>query len=322
MTSLLLENFVCTSPSGRQCQPDDTCCSNSCLHCCESIGDLFVKSGSRVQLLKDKRSGSMSVLKTLDAGDMSRLELSIHQFLSQFDHPNILKLVNGFEQDGKVHLQLEFMVDGDLMQCLQRRQTLVTEDEVRPFILQILHSIKFVHDMGFCHLDISPENIFVDKRNHRVKLGDFGLARSSKSYFRTHSSYRPGKVNYMSPEIINDYDEIDGKEADMYAFGVTLFNLMFRAQPYSRPSDDDPAFFEILYGDFSHVLADFATIVDSKSMNLSSLEALDKSTITTGRKRKISQELADLLQGLICPVEERLNVDEALAHPWCSQVIV
>mgnify|MGYP001947946731 CR=1 FL=1 len=89
-------------------------------------------------------------------------------------------------------------------------------------------AVKHVHDKGFVHLDIKPTNFFVT-RQHRVKLGDFGLARvmSHESQFAfTHV----GTPYYMSPEQINEqkYNE----KCDIWSLGCILYELCALHPPF------------------------------------------------------------------------------------------
>lgn len=51
------------------------------------------------------------------------------------------------------------------------------------------------------HRDLKPQNIFIDRKTLKVKVGDFGLARIFNIPFRPYS-FEISTVNYKAPEII------------------------------------------------------------------------------------------------------------------------
>jgi serine/threonine-protein kinase len=78
-----------------------------------------------------------------------------------------------------------------------------------------------MHDLGFIHRDVKPENILFDEEG-RVKLIDFGLARSLRDGRLTQEGSFVGTPGYVAPENISRHaDPTPG--ADIYALGSTLY---------------------------------------------------------------------------------------------------
>jgi serine/threonine-protein kinase len=103
-------------------------------------------------------------------------------------------------------------------------------------IRRVAEVLAYVHDatddegaaLGIVHRDVTPQNILVSRRG-RVRLGDFGIARSSLRDARTRTGVIKGKLRYVAPEQVTG-SAMDGR-TDLYALGVVAFELL-TGQPY------------------------------------------------------------------------------------------
>lgn len=84
---------------------------------------------------------------------------------------------------------MEFLSGGDFMTLLMRKDIL-SEEESRFYIAEIISSIETVHGMNYIHRDLKPDNILIDKEGH-IKLTDFGLCK--------HAEIRPQRMTEMKP---------------------------------------------------------------------------------------------------------------------------
>jgi len=102
-------------------------------------------------------------------------------------------------------------------------------------VFRIADALAHAHSRGVLHRDIKPSNIAVTPAG-RVVLLDFGLASASADVRMTTYGTAVGSVLYMAPEQIDGrLDEIDGR-TDVYALGVTLYELLTLQVPYSGKS--------------------------------------------------------------------------------------
>ncbi|KAK3322328.1 kinase-like domain-containing protein [Apodospora peruviana] len=165
-------------------------------------------------------------------------ELTLHRRLGL--HPNIVNLVDSFETDAHVYIVLEFCPRGDLYEAIRIGHGPLETEHVRRFMLELVDAVAYIHSKGIYHRDIKPENIFLTQSGS-VKLGDFGLATTEKwTYENTVGSDR-----YMSPE---QYDSAGAgyspAQADIWAIGVCLLNILFSRNPFTTPTESDPLFLD------------------------------------------------------------------------------
>ncbi|RCI10919.1 hypothetical protein L249_5331 [Ophiocordyceps polyrhachis-furcata BCC 54312] len=184
-----------------------------------------------------KKSTSAEVGSDFAVDDKSE-ELALHRSLGL--HPNIVNLVHSFETDAHVYLVMEFCSQGDLYEAIRNGHGPLQTEHVRRFMLELVDAVAYIHSKGIYHRDIKPENIFL-AQDGTMKLGDFGLATTDKwSYELTVGSDR-----YMAPEQFDSagagYSPAD---ADIWAIGICLLNILFSRNPFTTPTEADPLFLD------------------------------------------------------------------------------
>jgi len=78
---------------------------------------------------------------------------------------------------------MEFLSGGDLMTLLMRKDIL-SEEESRFYIAEIIQALEGVHKLNYIHRDLKPDNVLLDQDGH-IKLTDFGLCKPAE--IRPHS---------------------------------------------------------------------------------------------------------------------------------------
>jgi len=165
-------------------------------------------------------------------------ELFAHRRLGA--HPNIVNAVHSFETDAHIYLVLEYCSRGDLYEAIRMGSGPLETEHVRQFMLELVDAVSYMHSKGIYHRDIKPENIFLTESG-AMKLGDFGLATTEKWSYET----TVGSDRYMSPE---QYDSAGAgyspAQADIWAIGICLLNILFSRNPFTTPTEADPLFLD------------------------------------------------------------------------------
>ncbi|KAK3692783.1 kinase-like domain-containing protein [Podospora appendiculata] len=172
------------------------------------------------------------------AVDEKSEELVLHRRLGS--HPNIVNLIDSFETDAHIYIVLEFCQRGDLYEAIRIGHGPLETEHVRRFMLELVDAVAYIHAKGIYHRDIKPENIFLT-RDGSLKLGDFGLSTTEKWTYET----TVGSDRYMSPE---QYDSAGAgyspAQADIWAIGICLLNILFSRNPFTKPTEEDPLFLD------------------------------------------------------------------------------
>lgn len=165
-------------------------------------------------------------------------ELACHRLLGA--HKNTVNLIHNWETEHHVYLALEFCEHGDLYEAIRTGCGPIGTEAVRTFMLELVSAVEYMHSCGLSHRDIKPENIFLCA-DGTLKLGDFGLATQDKWCYDTSV----GSDRYMAPE---QYDSAGAgyspAEADIWAIGVILLNILFTKNPFTKPTMDDSIFLD------------------------------------------------------------------------------
>lgn len=165
-------------------------------------------------------------------------ELVLHSFLGR--HPNIVNLIESFETESHVYIVLEFCQRGDLYEAIRNGQGPLETEHVRRFMLELVNAVDYIHSKGIYHRDIKPENIFLSQSGS-MKLGDFGLATTDKWTYET----TVGSDRYMSPEQFDSAGAgYSPAQADIWAIGICLLNILFSRNPFTTPTESDPLFLD------------------------------------------------------------------------------
>ena len=100
----------------------------------------------------------------------------------------------------------------------------MAEDEVVPLAAQLASALCHLHACEIAHRDIKPGNVlYADTERRVVKLCDFGFAiRCGDVRLRD----RMGTLLYQAPELVSEPPAYNGKQADMWALGATLFEML------------------------------------------------------------------------------------------------
>ena len=144
----------------------------------------------------------------------------------QVSHPNVCRVYDIGEVNGKHFLTMEY-IDGEDLASLLRRIGRLPADKALETAHQICAGLAAAHDCGLLHRDLKPANIMLDGRG-RVRITDFGLALSSGD--ATGRSETAGTPAYMAPEQIGKGEA--SVRSDIYSLGLVFYELFTGRLPY------------------------------------------------------------------------------------------
>ncbi|KAE8604518.1 hypothetical protein XENTR_v10014730 [Xenopus tropicalis] len=148
--------------------------------------------------------------------------------LSRVQHPNIIRVVDVFENDTFFQLVMELHGDGlDLFDFIDSQPSL--DEPLASYIFrQLVSAVGYLHNQHILHRDIKDENIIIAP-DFSIKLVDFGSA--AHLHQGTLFSTFCGTTEYCAPEVLlgNPYP---GPELEMWSLGVTLYTLIFGENPF------------------------------------------------------------------------------------------
>jgi serine/threonine-protein kinase len=152
----------------------------------------------------------------------------------QIHHENLVRIYDFGEEHGRPFIVMEFLEGESLRQAIRNGHLGDFQNRIG-LSLQIARVLTHIHACKIIHRDIKPENLHID-REGKLRLMDFGFAKMEGVHF-TRSGFTVGTPSYMSPE------QVLGRpltpQADIYAFGILLFELFTGAKPIAGGSVEE-----------------------------------------------------------------------------------
>ena len=190
--------------------------------CFSTIRKIKNKTTEITRALKVIKKSSNNILKTFNDVDL----------LKNLIHPNIMQILEIYEDKNNLYLVCEFCEGEDLFDQILKKVSF-TEDKAAGIIKQILSALTYIHSNNIVHRDIKPENILLDSNNDdSIKIIDWGTAR----YFNKKNKLRKvsGSPYYIAPEVLLEkYDE----KCDIWSCGVIMYTLLCGYPPFNGETD-------------------------------------------------------------------------------------
>lgn len=150
-------------------------------------------------------------------------------------HPNLLALFDiKYDDHDQAWVVMEFVPGESLQDVIQRNPNGMPRDEVERWFNGIAAGVAHLHDCGIVHRDLKPGNVFMDGQT--VKIGDYGLSKFISCSRRSGQTESVGTFHYMAPEIGRGRY---GKEIDIYALGIVLYEMLTGHVPYEGESTQE-----------------------------------------------------------------------------------
>ncbi|XP_031386872.1 serine/threonine-protein kinase SAPK2 isoform X2 [Punica granatum] len=255
----------------------------------EILRDIGSGNFGVAKLVKDKWTGELYAVKYIERGQKIdqhvQREIMNHRSLK---HPNIIRFKEVLLTPTHLAIVMEYAAGGELFEriCNAGR---FGEDEARFFYQQLISGVSYCHSMQICHRDLKLENTLLDGSTApRLKICDFGYSKSSVLHSQPKSTV--GTPAYIAPEVLST-KEYDGKIADVWSCGVTLYVMLVGAYPFEDP--EDPRNFR-------------KTIQRILSVHYSIPDYV-----------RVSIECKHLLSRIfVANPEKRITIPEIKQHPW------
>jgi serine/threonine protein kinase len=271
-------------------------------------------SGPRYALKILQRKWSMDLqLRAMFASE-ARLTTSL-------EHPNLVRVFETGDHLGLPYMVMEY-VDG--VSCAKLLRTVATRGERFPegaalmICAEVLRGLLHAHratdaegiPLGIVHRDVSPGNILIS-RTGRVKLTDFGIARSTQIEHHTDPGQVKGKFGYMSPEQVVGDEALDVR-SDLFSLGVVLAEMLLGRRLFSGKGE-----FEVLTRMYE---ADIAILDHESSRVHPEILPVLKKALQRDREARFANAGEFLLA--LMRAADRLGIvlDDGALVPWLFQL--
>jgi hypothetical protein len=150
-------------------------------------------------------------------------------------HPNLVALYDiRHDDEEQAWVVMEYVAGESLQDVIERHPHGMPEPQVLDWFEGIARGVAYLHDHGIVHRDLKPGNIFLDQGV--VKIGDYGLSKFISCSRRSGQTESVGTFHYMAPEIgLGRY----GKEIDIYALGILLYEMLTGHVPFEGESSQE-----------------------------------------------------------------------------------
>jgi tRNA A-37 threonylcarbamoyl transferase component Bud32 len=188
----------------------------------------------RVKAAVHKKTNKKVAVKILKKKKMDQEDFELYkrevEILKICQHPNIIRLLDVFENSEYIYIVMEHLAGGPLLTYFKDRKYKLKENRVRDIAHQIATALYYLKSFGIAHRDMKPDNIMMACKDEdsEIKLIDFGLSKIIGPKERSKDPF--GTIPYAAPEIIlrKPYSH----SVDIWSLGVTIFFLMTGFHPF------------------------------------------------------------------------------------------
>ena len=249
-------------------------------------------SYAEVRLCMNKQTRSNRAVKIITKESLSEIGkiqfIKEVEILKKLDHPNIIRILEFFEDEYCYYIVMEHCEGGELFDEIFKHKKF-SEYEAAHMIKQVLSCVAYLHSINVIHRDIKAENLLLEEKDDlfNIKLIDFGIATTSKPKGITGLI---GTPSYLAPEVITGkYTE----KCDLWSVGVLMYILLSGCPPFQ--ASDTTELYEL---------------IKKNSYNLDNYGW-----------ENVSADAKDLITKLLVPEKTRISAEQALKHPWLQNCL-
>ena len=146
-------------------------------------------------------------------------------------HPNILNVYGYIEYKGKIGYVMQYCNNESLNEAIKENFEFAYDEKIE-ILLKLSAAINYIHYKNFAHLDIKPQNIFLNGKC--PMLGDFGLS-TNLSKDKLSGAKLGCTIYYSPPEQIKNSPP--STSSDIWAFGMTMYQFLLKEHPFGFLKD-------------------------------------------------------------------------------------
>jgi len=244
-----------------------------------------------VRRCQDKETGAWYALKTIKKAKVKRADFLRREIdlLLTVNHPNIINVVDVFEDKFNLQIVTELCTGGELFDAIIAKSKSeaghYSEHDASTLVLKILDAIEHCHsEHDIVHRDLKPENFLFKgpgPGEGEPVIIDFGLSKMT-NLPDDHMATRVGTPYYIAPEVLNrDYTQA----CDLWSIGVITYILLCGYPPFYG-ENDTAIFKQIMLGSFDFPQNEWATISAEAKAFIKSLLNLDQHARPTAAEAK------------------------------------
>jgi serine/threonine-protein kinase len=208
--------------------------------------DLVVRQDGRfARLFAQKRLRA----HLIDDPAVRRMFLDEGRIAGLVRHPHVVSVVDVGEDHSGPYLVMDFVEGVSLAELVARpaaRRQQVPMSVALRIAVQVADGLHAVHEtrgpdgelLQLIHRDVSPQNVLI-AFDGTARVSDFGIAKALGRATRTTTGVLKGKVGYLAPERLR-FEEPD-RRADLFSYGVVLFELLAGRRLYDGADDSEAA---------------------------------------------------------------------------------
>lgn len=184
---------------------------------------------------QDLQNGELVAVKVLKRDVQNTVPDAVERFnreadaLRRLNHPNIVKVLNHFEDNNQHYIVMEYVQGGTLYDLLRDRGRLSAVRALE-ISLDLADALTRAHRLRIVHRDLKPANVLIAD-DGSPRLTDFGVAHMGARERVTQTGAAIGTLDYMSPEALNSLP-VD-ERTDIWSFGVMLFEMLTGHRPFT-----------------------------------------------------------------------------------------
>ncbi|GAB2867929.1 Stk1 family PASTA domain-containing Ser/Thr kinase [Actinoallomurus bryophytorum] len=179
---------------------------------------------------KLERTVALKVMHANLVGDAEfvRRFIAEAKHAAALSHPSVVAVYDQGTDKGYVFLAMEY-VPGRTLRALLTERGRLGPRQALEIMQPVLAALAAAHRAGMVHRDVKPENVLLNA-DGRIKVADFGLARTESASKQTKTGMLIGTVGYLAPEQVLSGDA--DSRSDVYSAGIMLFELLTGRQPH------------------------------------------------------------------------------------------